>query len=263
MALPSDQHQLLGAFLRRRREALTPEAAGFGPRRGRRRTPGLRREEVADLCGLSTTWYTWVEQGRDVALSAEAVARLATVLRLSTAERAYLFALTRRRDPVSSAQAQPEPVPGTLPELLGVIAAPAYILDRLWFVQARNAAAERLFAPWFDSGEPCLLRYVFLHDTARTFICDWDDRAKRLLGEFRADTARTPGDPGCEALVQDLTRGSTFFRDTWTDLTVLSREGGARVFNHPVDGLLRYEQTTLAPATRPDLKVVVLCPQPD
>lgn len=261
MLLPSDQRHLLGAFLRRRREALAPDAAGLARFQGRRRTPGLRREEVADLCGLSTTWYTWVEQGRDVALSAEALARLAKALRLSPAERAYLFALTRRRDPASASQGTDDQVPPVLPDVLNAISTPAYLLDRLWFVQARNAAAEHLFAPWFTSGEPCLLRYVFLHASARRFICDWEDRAKRILGEFRADTARNPGDPACDALTQELARASRFFRDCWADLTVLSRDGGARAFDHPTDGLLHFEQTTLAPATRPDLKLVVLCPR--
>src|SRR5471032_805966 len=94
MLLPADQRRLLGAFLRKHREALAPDSAV-----GRRRTPGLRREEVAQLCGLSTTWYTWIEQGRDVSVSPTALARLAAVLQLGRAERAYLFELAAKRDP--------------------------------------------------------------------------------------------------------------------------------------------------------------------
>lgn len=263
MLLPPDQRRLLGVFLRRHREALAPAAAGqpTGPQ-ARRRTPGLRREEVAQLSGLSTTWCTWIEQGRDIALSAEALARLADALHLTAAERAYLFELARRRDPAP-------PAPGTAPaatppELLAALRsmpAPAYLLDRLWHVRGWNAAAGRLFAPWFDSGETCLLRYVFLDASARDFICDWENRAQRLLAEFRADTAHDPEDPAMQALVDGLLRGSPAFARFWNTHAVLAREGGLRMFNHPEDGALRYEQITLIPAVHPDHKLVMLLPE--
>jgi len=265
MLLPADQRRLLGAFLRRHREALAPEAAGLpvAAPASRRRTPGLRREEVALLCGLSTTWYTWVEQGRDIALSAEALARLAQALRLTPAERAYLFELARRRDPAP-------PPPGTAPgapppELVAALramAAPAYLLDPLWRARAWNEAAGHLFAPWLDSGEACLLRYVFLDPTAPRFICDWENRARRLLAEFRADTAHDPDDPGMQALVRGLLQGSAAFARFWNEHAVLAREGGARSFNHPRDGLLHYEQVTLLPAAQPGHKLVMLLPPP-
>jgi transcriptional regulator with XRE-family HTH domain len=262
MLLPADQRRLLGAFLRAHREALAPDAAGqpTSPQ-GRRRTPGLRREEVAQLCGLSTTWYTWVEQGRDIALSAAALARLADALRLTAAERAYLFELTRRRDPAPpAAVSAPTAAPPELMAVLRATIAPAYLLDRLWHVRGRNDAAGRLFAPWFDSGETSLLRYVFLDATARDFICDWENRARRLLAEFRADTAHNSDDPGMQELVRDLLRSSASFARFWNNHAVLAREGGARMFNHPQDGMLRYEQVTLVPAARPDHKLVILLP---
>jgi transcriptional regulator with XRE-family HTH domain len=257
MLLPEDQRRRLGAFLRTHREAIVPDPAASG----RRRTPGLRREEVAQLCGLSTTWYTWVEQGRDIGVSAAALARLADGLRLTAAERTYLFELTRRRDP-----APPSPGPDTaavLPELVAVLQAstvPAYLLDRQWHVRGWNNAAGRLFAPWFDSGEPCLLRYVFLDPTARDFIWDWENRARRLLAEFRADTAHDPDDRAMRDLVDGLERDSEAFGRFWNNHAVLAREGGERVFNHPLDGTLRYEQVTLVPASHPGHKVVMLLP---
>jgi transcriptional regulator with XRE-family HTH domain len=260
MLLPPDQRHQLGAFLRAHREALTPEVSA----QGRRRTPGLRREEVAQLCGLSTTWYTWVEQGRDIALSAAALARLADALRLSAAERAYLFELTRRRDPAPPATgAAHAPAPAELLAALHAMTAPAYLLDRLWHARGWNDAAGRLFAPWFDSGETCLLRYVFLDATAPAFIHDWENRARRLLAEFRADTAHNPDDPAMRELVGDLLRGSVSFARFWNSHAVLAREGGARVFNHPRDGVLRYEQITLVPAAHPDHKLVMLLQGPD
>lgn len=261
MTLPAEQRRLLGAFLRAHREALSPEAAGQPTNPlARRRTPGLRREEVAQLCGLSTTWYTWVEQGRDIALSAAALARLADALRLNPPERHYLFELARRLDPAPPPAEADAAAP---PELLAVLESlphPAYLLDRLWHVRGRNAAAERLFAPWFASGEPCLLRWVFLDAAARRFILDWDNRARRLLAEFRADTAHHPEDPPMQALVQELLRHSPDFARFWNSHAVLAREGGLRCFLSPEDGELRYEQVTLIPAAHPEHKLVTLLP---
>ncbi len=266
MLLPADQRRQLGAFLRTHRESLTPDVAGqpTSPQ-ARRRTPGLRREEVAQLCGLSTTWYTWVEQGRDIALSALALARLADALRLTAAERAYLFELTRRRDPSPpTVGSTPSTVPPELLAVLRATSAPAYLLDRLWHARGWNAAAGRLFAPWFDSGETCLLRYVFLDPSARDFIYDWENRAQRLLAEFRADTAHNADDAAMQDLVRDLLRSSAAFARLWNNHAVLARDGGTRMFNHPRDGTLRYEQITLLPATHPDHKLVMLMPtQPD
>ncbi|WP_424139139.1 helix-turn-helix transcriptional regulator [Roseomonas chloroacetimidivorans] len=262
MPIAAEQRRLLGAFLRAHREALAPALAGQPTNPlGRRRTPGLRREEVAQLCGLSTTWYTWVEQGRDIALSAAALARLADALRLSPPERTYLFELARRRDPAPpAATAEPDTAPPELLAVLRTTEAPAYLLDRLWHVRGWNVPAGRLFAPWFGSGETCLLRWVFRDAAARDFIEDWDNRARRLLAEFRADTAHDPEDPAMQALVQELLRSSDTFARFWNSHAVLAREGGARRFNHPQHGTLRYEQVTLVPAAHPGHKLVMLLP---
>jgi transcriptional regulator with XRE-family HTH domain len=260
LLLPSDQRRLLGAFLRARREALAPNPLEVG-RGERRRTPGLRREEVAQRAGLSTTWYTWLEQGRDIALSTEALARLAGALLLSSAERAYLFELTRRRDPAPKRPAGSEAVPAFLLDLLQATAVPAYLLDRRWQVVAHNDSAAELFAPWFESGEPCLLRYVFLHPGAGNFIADWEDRAGRLAAEFRADVAQDPADAEVRALVADLLAKSPAFGRLWNNHTVLSREGGLRVFRSPEGNLSRYEQSTLVPAAHPRLRFVTLLPR--
>lgn len=264
MASPTDQRRELGAFLRARREALKPAAAGQpGLAQGRRRTPGLRREEVAQLSGISTTWYTWLEQGRDTSLSPAALARLADTLRLTAPERAYLFELTRKRDPAPPATETPRgAVPPELAALLSAIAAPAYLLDRLWHVRAWNDAAAQLFIGWLQGRETNLLRYVFLDPSARDFIADWEDRARRLIAEFRADTAQRQDDPALKALIAELMRASADFARFWNAHTVLAREGGARRFNHPRDGKLLREQVTLIPAAHPDHKLVILLPGP-
>src|SRR5262249_46529236 len=151
----------LGDFIRAQRERLTPEAAGLVAA-GRRRTPGLRREEVAQLAGLSATWYTWIEQGRDVSISPTALARLATALGLGRAARAYLFELAGKRDPDPGSGAV-DPLPPAVAAAVAAVSAPAYLLDRYWNARAWNAAAERLFVGWLDRpGERNLLRFIFL-----------------------------------------------------------------------------------------------------
>lgn len=259
MLLPADQRRLLGAFLRTHRERLAPAAVGL-PGGGRRRTPGLRREEVAQRGGVSTVWYTWVEQGRDIALSGVALARLAAALRLTPAERAYLFELTRQRDPAPPPVEAQAALPAELAASVQAITAPAYVLDRLWHARVWNAAALRLLAPWLGSGEPCLLRYVFLDAGAPGFIADWENRARRLVAEFRADTAHAPEDAAMQALLRGLLDASPQFAAFWADQAVLGREGGARVFRSPDEGISRCEQVTFVPAAHPGYKLVMLLP---
>jgi hypothetical protein len=203
------------------------------------------------------TWYTWLEQGRDIAMSPAALARLADGLRLTAAERIYLFELARRRDPAPPSIAA-DIVPDELLAVLRATTVPAYLLDRLWHVRGLNDPAARLCAPWFDSGETSLLRFVFLDPAARSFIWDWENRARRLLAEFRADTAHDPDDRGMRDQVETLRRDSAAFARFWSDHAVLSRGGGERVFNHPLDGTVRYRQVTLVPASHPTYKVVML-----
>ncbi|HET9149499.1 MAG TPA: helix-turn-helix transcriptional regulator [Alphaproteobacteria bacterium] len=262
----------LADFLRAQRERLTPEAFGFVS--GRRRTPGLRREEIAQLSGMSATWYTWIEQGRDVSVSPAALTRLARVLQLSSAERTYLFALAGKADPDAARPKEEADVPAALASALAAIAIPAYVLDRTWNARAWNARAQRLFIGWLDgerldgrwleerrldgAGDKNLLRYVFLADAARSLIADWEDRARRVIAEFRADAGRHLDDPEVRALIEEMSGKSAFFACVWHEHAVLAREGGERTFNHPLDGFLRYEQITMTLSSRPELKLVML-----
>jgi hypothetical protein len=196
LAANDDSRHVLGRFLRARREATPPTAAGLAAASTRRRTPGLRREEVAHLADISTTWYTWLEQGREISLSGAALARLAEVFRLSAAERIYLFELARRHDPAPPAVPGDQAVPRELRDAVLALPMPAYLLDRAWRLCAWNPAAADLFSPWLASGEACLLRYVFLDPSARGFICDWAVRARRLVAEFRRRHGAVPGRRG-------------------------------------------------------------------
>jgi len=252
-----EQRRALGAFVRVQRDRLTPASVGMPPG-GRRRAPGLRREEVAQLCGFSPTWYTWIEQGRDVSISPPALVRLARALRLSRAERAYLFELAGKRDPDPEA-GQPEPVPQAVLACLPEIAAPAYLLDRTWTACGWNPPAERLFAGWLDQpGQRNLLRFIFLRPDARRLICDWPERARRVVAEFRAECSAHMGDPSLGGLVAELLRDSAEFAALWHQHAVLDREGGERTFNHPLDGFLRYRQVTFNLASQPELKLTML-----
>ena len=249
----------LGAFLRAHRERLTPSMLGIDAG-GHRRTPGLRREEMAELAGVSTTWYTWIEQGRDVAMSAGALLRLARIMRLTSAERAYLFELSGKRDPEAPPESEAVAIPQELPRLVEAITAPAYALDRAWSALAWNAGAQHLFVGWLDGAERNLLRYVFLSPAAPRLIVDWEARALRLAAEFRADYSRHLAAPDTRMLVEQLKAESPFFSHAWQAHAVTEREGGERTFTHPTDGFLRYRQTTLLLAPQHDIKLVVLTP---
>ncbi|WJF91045.1 helix-turn-helix transcriptional regulator [Paraburkholderia bonniea] len=247
----------LGEFIRAHRERLSPQALGLPPG-PRRRTPGLRREEVAQLCGVSPTWYTWIEQGRPVSASADALARIAVALQLSRAERAYLFELAAQRDP-----AEPDPAatdaPAALLETVQLVAAPAYVLDRQWNALAWNPAAAALFVGWLDgTHNRNLLSFTFTEPAARELIVDWDTRARRLVAEFRADTIRHLNDAPTRNLIDTLSSTSEAFTRFWASQDVGEREGGQREFQHPQHGRLVYDQITFKPAQREDLKLVLL-----
>jgi transcriptional regulator with XRE-family HTH domain len=254
------QRRELADFVRAQREKLKPTAVGL-PAAARRRTPGLRREEVAQLCGLSITWYTWLEQGRDIALSPSALVRLADALRLRRAERAYLFELAGKRDPAAG-ESVVEQIPPALAACVKAIAAPAYVLDRTWMARAWNAGAQRLFAGWLDgTHDRNLLRFIFLSPAARALIHDYDERARRVVAEFRADVSTHLDDPPIRDLIADLRRSSEAFARCWSAHGVLGREGGERTFDHPRDGFVRFTQVTFNLASEPELKLTILAPQ--
>lgn len=253
----SPQRRELGAFIRARREALPqPKDAS------RRRTPGLRREEAALRCGLSTTLYTWIEQGRDVSLTARTLALLANGLALTPAERAYLFELARRRDPAGPARLPAlVPVPPALFRSLSAIQAPAYLLDARFTARGWNEAAKTLFAPWHESREANLLRFVFLIPAARHFILDWEHSAHRLVAEFRAETVHAPDDPRQQQLLDELRQASPDFLRFWESRDVLARSGGTRSFLHPIMGLLHYTQVNFLHAGQERYRLIMLLPQ--
>jgi transcriptional regulator with XRE-family HTH domain len=251
----------LGEFLQAIRKRGTPEAFGF-PQGARRRTQGLRREEVAQLANISATWYTWIEQGRDVNMSADALVRMAQALKLTKTERTYLFDLAGRRDPQGHIQEE-DLASTTLTDLLKNIQIPAYILGSTWNVLAWNKQAKDLFGDWFNqqsSIAPNLLRLVFTAENAKDFVVNWEARGKRLVAEFRADCRTRLDEPELQALVNELSQSSNEFEQFWKQHDVLERQGGLREFNHSKHGLLRYQQVTMRPVDQEQLKLVLLQP---
>ncbi len=251
----TNPRRILGAFIRAHREQLPAPVKTLG----RRRTPGWRREELADAAGVSITWITWLEQGRDVTASVTALTRLADALSLTPAERASLFDLAGKRDPSGPA----EPQTNLLPELLNLPSSfigPAYLLDRTWTARAWNAEAAELFTGWLDreAQERNLLQFVFLNPNAQRLIADWSERARRLVAEFRADYSRHPQDVAMQSLIDELLAKSPLFTQHWREQAVLNREGGERRFNHPAHGKQCFLQTTLLIALQPGCKLVCL-----
>lgn len=261
----ADQHTRaeLAAFLRARREALTPEQVGLP--RGRRRTPGLRREEVALLAGVSMTWYTWLEQGRRINASTDVLHAIGRALGLDDAGHAHLLTLAQPVAADGPAVTAPDEVPSALRRLIDEFEpAPAYVLGPHWEFAAWNAAQQRLYPPLTElTGiERNLVWVLFAHEGVRRLIVDWDLHARQALAEFRAATTAVRRDPLMIELVERLGAVSAEFRMWWPEHDVARFETRLRRFDHPRAGRLTFEYQQLTPAEWPGLRVVVQLPVP-
>ncbi|MGE4528725.1 MAG: helix-turn-helix transcriptional regulator [Rhodospirillaceae bacterium] len=249
----------LGEFLKACRQRTPPHQAGFADG-GRRRTPGLRREEVAQLAGVSVTWYTWLEQGRAVRPSHAALERLSRGLRLSAAEEAYLFDLAGLERPLRAERSVP---PALMQGIVdGCGGNPALILGRYWDFLAWNAAADDLLGglSGLDGLQRNNLGFMLLHPEARRRTPDWEDRAQRLIAEFRADCSRYLGEAAFLDLVNRLEAASPLFAAVWREQTVLSREAQRKTYLHPRRGLLAFEQVSLLLMRQTDIKLLMYLP---
>jgi transcriptional regulator with XRE-family HTH domain len=259
---PEARRSELADFLRHRRGRVTPESAGLQAN-GRRRTPGLRREEVAQLAGVGLSWYTWLEQGRDIKPSGQVLDALARVLRLDTAERAHLFHLARVELPLPAGD-YPREAPGELAAIVhGLDPNPAYLLGPRADVLAWNAAATRMLGeptPAPD-GRANLLWWLFTDD--REHGRQWRDTARNMLGRFRAEHARRIGDPDFAALVAALEGASDEFRAWWPRHEVVAEQLGTKTIQHPVMGVLRLHHLQSAPTSHPDLRLTQFAPADD
>jgi transcriptional regulator with XRE-family HTH domain len=261
LALEDNRRREFAAFLRSRRERLTPSDVGLAEG-FRRRTPGLRREEVALLAGVGATWYTWLEQGRDVRPSPEVLSALARALKLDSAERRHLFLLCDRPPPEMRTPG-PETVPASLLRMLDSMRVqPAYVLGRRWDLLAWNQAAVALFGDYdrLDGDRRNIMHMVFADPDHRRLLVDWDELARTVLAMFRSDSVRYTGDADFERLIARLRAASPEFRDWWDKHEVLRPITGHKRIDHPVGGRMVFEYTSLAIADPPDMKLVVYTP---
>ncbi len=247
----------LAEFLRSRRRQVDPRATGL-PTGGARRTPGLRREEVALLSGVSHTWYTWLEQGRDIRPSRQVVDALARTLRMSPAEHGYVLRLTGHggTDPAAASGGMPAHVQRLL-DALGP--SPAYAITADWSITGWNGAYERLYpgVARVPAAERNLLWLVFTDPAVRALLADWPTDSLRFLTRFRAEVGTRLADPGVVDLVSRLEAASPHFREGWASHDVDRFSSAERRFEHPVVGTLLLEHHQLTPADAPGLQVVV------
>jgi transcriptional regulator with XRE-family HTH domain len=254
----------LADFLRRRRASITPDEVGLRGG-GRRRTPGLRREEVAQLAGVGTTWYTWLEQGRDVRASLEVLEAIARALRLTPAERTHLVLLGRGEDP-PPCKSPSERVSPTLKRLINNLGPnPAYVLGRRWDYLAWNEAAAALFGDYAQI--PRATRnhawLMFMDPARREMLSDWERSARLLVAKFRADSALHLGDPEFEQLIHALRQSSPEFCRAWKKHEVSRGGEGRKEIHHPQEGLMVFEMAVLNPQETPDQRLVLYSPVPE
>ena len=250
----------LGAFLRARRARLDPAEFGFDT--ARRRTPGLRREEVALRAHISVTWYTWLEQGRGGAPSSEVLGRIAAALVLAPAEREHLFLLAHGRP-----HGTPRPEPGRVtPRLRRVLDAldpcPAFVKTATWDVVAWNRAAAVVLTDYgaLAPRDRNILRLLFRDPTARVGVGDWERHARLAVETFRLETARAGAGGAAQALVDELSRSSPTFAAMWADHDVRSYGEGTKHFDRSPAGPVTLEYSSLAVDDRPDLGLIVYTP---
>jgi transcriptional regulator with XRE-family HTH domain len=260
-----DEHvsneNLLGTYLKDRRAKLDPTAFGFPPER--RRTPGLRREEVAQRANISPTWYTWLEQGRGGAPSVDVLDRIARALMLTDVEREHLFLLGLGHPP----EVRYRKGDGVTPRLQRVLDAldpsPALIRTATWDVVAWNRAATVMLLDYgsLPPGQRNILRFVFLDPRVRAAQHDWESVARFVVGAFRADAARAGAAAEVEPLVDELCRLSPEFQAMWRDNNVNQTHGeGVKHIKHPVLGPIAFEYSVFAVDGRSDLGMVIYNP---
>jgi transcriptional regulator with XRE-family HTH domain len=261
--LPPTRRTELGAFLRAQRARLTPADVGLpattGP--GRRRTPGLRREEVAQLSGVGVTWYTWLEQGRDISASIQVIDALARALLLTPDAHRHLRELASLPPPEPQA-----PAGDLMPRLRLLVDAaapsPASVYDRHFDYLAWNEPYVRVR---HDPGtlppnRRNMLWMMFTDPGNRARLVDWEEAARAVLSQFRAAVGRHPDDPRFAELVAALTEASPQFRDWWAEYPIRYFRPARIAIRHPRAGLIGLEMFQLRLADQPDLVMVIQVP---
>jgi transcriptional regulator with XRE-family HTH domain len=258
----SDRNHELAAFLRSRRARLSPQSVGL-PVAGRRRTPGLRREEVAMLAGISPEWYTWLEQGRDINVSVPLLESVARTLRLDADEREHLFLL---------AQGQPAPVENvshatispTLQDFLeGLQTSPACVVDARLNAIAWNRAFRAVFGDYtqMSERERNLIWRLFALPAQQENDQGWEEHARIYLAQFRAEYGRFVNDPWWSEQITSLSRISPEFRELWARHDVLNVPEGRKSIQHPLAGALSFDFLFFQLIDPSNLKLLIHTPR--
>lgn len=251
----------LGAFLRDRRMRLDP--VNFGLPTERRRTPGLRREEVAQRAHVSATWYAWLEQGRGGAPSAAALGRLATALALSDAERDHLFSLAQRRPGVGAAPPRERVSPVLRQFLDALTTSPAMVRNELWDVLAWNQAAAAVFVDYsmLPADKRNILRLLFTRSDTGTKLAEWEKDARYIVASFKAHLARSGATERAAVLVAELRSASADFNRLWQTQDVWSDDEGVKTLYHPDAGTVSFDYVLLLVDGHPGLALTIFSPR--
>jgi transcriptional regulator with XRE-family HTH domain len=250
----------LAEFLRTRRQRAN--TADFDIAVGRRRrTAGLRREEVAQRANVSVAWYTFLEQGRPVRASAEVLDSLSSALHLDRAEREHLYLIARGHPP-ADAETMRFAVDPYLQQVLDAMAYPAYAALSDWTIAASNAAARVAFLDCTSNpgGELNILKMVFCDPVHRRLLVNWEQQAQDTLALFRASTAHSAGENWHKQLVRELSEASREFRMWWPNHDVRVAHGGPKEFNHPVAGRMVFQPLTMRYEGEAPLRLIVKVP---
>jgi transcriptional regulator with XRE-family HTH domain len=252
----------LAAFLRNRRARLAPREVGLDAGT-RRRTPGLRREEVARLAGVGLTWYTWFEQGRNIQVSAHFLDRVAVALQLNAAERGHLFMLAQQRPPAIEPPRGDGPSP-LLRRLLASLPHPSYVKTARWDVLDWSPAFSRVFGDLahLPPARRNMLWLAFVHPKYRRMMANWENDARAMLASFRVEFARHGNDQAFHDLVRELSEESPEFRAWWREHDVLEPGEGVKRFQHEALGALDFEHASFSVDAAPGLRLVVYTPVP-
>jgi transcriptional regulator with XRE-family HTH domain len=267
VASSSFRRDELRAFLRSRRARLSPADVGLPDGGGRRRTPGLRREELAALAGVGVSWYTWLEQGRDINPSPEVLDALARALRLDPAERRTLFALARTELPLADdvAGGDAEGL-GEVGELIALVDSlhpnPAYLLGRMTRILAWNRAASAVLGSpdHLADDRRYLLWWLMVDPGPDGMTAQREATARNTLARFRAEYARHAGEPEYEEFLKQIREHSPRFHEWWNEHEVIEAQRGTKVIEHQQLGVLRLQHAQTVPTGQPELRLSVYAP---
>ncbi|MEC0226413.1 helix-turn-helix transcriptional regulator [Paenibacillus alba] len=255
----------LAQFLRTRRARISPEQAGL-PNEGRRRTPGLRRGEVAQLSGVSVDWYTWLEQARNIQVSAQVLENIARALQLDSNERKHLFLLALQQLPADLTPAE-NTISLTLQNFLDLQGtSPAYVTDQRLNIVAWNKAANLIYGDYgaMSRRERNTVWRTFTSQYVRELLQgNWETHARHRLANFRANYGKFAGDPWWLELIGDLNQVSAEFRAWWPQHDVLNGPEGKKMNHHPSAGLLIFDQISFLVTDSPHLTVTINIPAND